>query len=74
MACKRVRRAVFFWIDRRRGESIAEPVGRHLDECPQCRDRAAEIERLILLVRARCPRQPAPSRLQEQILSLLERQ
>jgi len=74
MGCKRVRRAVFFWVDRCRGESIAEPVGRHLDECPQCRDRAAEIERLILLVRSRCPRQAAPSRLHEQILSLLERQ
>jgi predicted anti-sigma-YlaC factor YlaD len=74
MACRRIRRAVFFWVDRRHGETIADPVGRHLDECPQCRDRATEIERLILLVRSRCPRQSAPSRLHEQILSLLDRQ
>jgi len=63
---------MFLWIDRCHGESIAEPVGRHLDQCPQCRDRAVEIERLILLVRTRCPRQTAPSRLEEQIRSLLD--
>ncbi len=74
MGCRRVQRAVFFWVDRDQEERIVERIARHLEECPQCRDRATEIERLILLVRSRCPRRAAPSRLQDQILSLLERQ
>jgi mycothiol system anti-sigma-R factor len=74
VACRRVRRVVFLWVDREREDGIADPVRRHLEECPQCRDRAGEIERVILWVRSRCPRQTAPSALGERIRTLLERE
>jgi predicted anti-sigma-YlaC factor YlaD len=72
MACRRVQRVVFLWVDRERESGIADPVARHLEECPNCRDRAVEVERLILWVRTRCPRTAAPSRLGERIRTLLE--
>jgi predicted anti-sigma-YlaC factor YlaD len=72
MACRRVQRIVFLWVDRERESGIADPVARHLEECPQCRDRAVAIERLILRVRTRCPRATAPSTLGERIRTLLD--
>lgn len=70
MACRRVRRVVFLWVDQ--GERLRDPVARHLDECPQCRNRALEIERLIAQVRSQCPRATAPNGLGERIRLLLE--
>lgn len=72
MACRRVQRIVFLWVDRERESGIADPVAQHLEECPSCRDRAVAIERLILRVRRRCPRAAAPSTLGERIRDLLD--
>lgn len=74
MACRRVQRIVFLWVDRERESGIADPVARHLEECPSCRDRAVAIEQLILRVRTRCPRATAPSALGERIRTLLDRE
>ena len=72
MPCRRVQHIVFLWVDRERESGIADPVARHLEECPQCRERAVAVERLILRVRTRCPRASAPTTLGERIRSLLE--
>jgi anti-sigma factor (TIGR02949 family) len=74
MPCRRVRRVVFLWVDREREERLRDPVARHLEECPQCRERAAAIERMILKLRECCPREHAPVGLDERIRSLLERE
>jgi hypothetical protein len=74
MPCRRVQRIVFLWVDREREDRLRDPVGRHLESCPQCRDRAVQIERMILQVRDRCPRASAPLGLGERIRSLLERE
>jgi hypothetical protein len=74
MACRRVQRVVFLWVDREREDRLGDSVGRHLEKCPQCRDRAFEIERLVLEVRHHCPRTSAPMGLGQRIRSLLERE
>ncbi len=72
MPCNRVRRFVFLWVDRDREDRLRDPVARHLDECPDCRERAVAVEQMILLVRTRCRRQCAPNGLGERIRSLIE--
>jgi mycothiol system anti-sigma-R factor len=72
MGCKRIRRVVFLWVDRDREAAVREPMGRHLDECPHCRRRAHEIERVVMIVRRSCSPCPAPSSLSERIRTLLD--
>jgi mycothiol system anti-sigma-R factor len=67
MACNRTRRVVFLWIDREREALPREPLQRHLDACPVCRDRANEVESVLLLIRTRCTRRAAPDGLAERI-------
>jgi anti-sigma factor (TIGR02949 family) len=71
MACNRVRRAVFLWVDRDRERLPREPMERHLEDCPHCRERAMRIEQVIVMVRTRCSRRAAPTALQERIRALL---
>ncbi len=71
MACNRLRRTVFLWVDRDREQGVREPLERHLEECPVCRERAVLVEQLIVRVRTRCARRAAPSDLQERIRALL---
>jgi anti-sigma factor (TIGR02949 family) len=72
MGCNRCRRVVFLWIDRERETLPVEPLARHLQECPECRDHAARVERLVLMVRTRCRRASAPVDLAARIRGLLE--
>lgn len=71
MACNRVRRAVFLWVDRDREELPRATMERHLEGCPHCRERATRIEQVIVMVRTRCARRSAPIELQERIRALL---
>ncbi len=71
MGCCRARRVVFLWIDREREALPVAALERHLDECPECRERAGRIERAVLLVRSRCRREPAPGHLAARIRGLL---
>ena len=71
MACNRVRRAVFLWVDRDREVLPRVPMERHLEGCPHCRERATRIEQVIVMVRTRCFRRSAPMALQERIRALL---
>jgi len=63
---------VFLWIDRDRERLPRERVEQHFDECPQCRDRALEVERFVLLLRSRCRRASVPERLVERIRIRIE--
>ena len=72
MACNRVRRLVFLWIDREREPLPRERFERHLEQCPTCRERAIEIERLVLLVRSRCRRAEVPEGLIDRIRLRIE--
>ena len=71
MACNRVRRAVFLWVDRDREQLPRESMERHLEDCPNCRERAMRIEQVIVMVRTRCARRAAPTELQQRIRALL---
>lgn len=71
MGCKRVRRAVFLWVDRDREQLPREPMERHLEDCPNCRERAMRIEQVVVMVRTRCARRSAPTELQQRIRALL---
>lgn len=71
MSCKRIQRTIFLWVDRDREERLRAPLEEHLERCPHCRDRALRVERIVVLLRTRCARRPAPDALHERIRSLL---
>ncbi len=72
MACREIHRWLFLWVDREREELPSVPVEKHFEECPSCRDRALEVERIVMMVRERCHRTAAPTGLAERIRSLIE--
>jgi anti-sigma factor (TIGR02949 family) len=67
VACRRARRILFLWVDRDREPIANGSLARHLEDCPECRARAGEVERVVLLVRTRCGRTSAPGHLVERI-------
>jgi anti-sigma factor (TIGR02949 family) len=67
VTCDRIHRLVFLWIDRDREALPRERVERHFERCPECRERAHEVERVVLLVRSRCRRESVPAGLVERI-------
>lgn len=71
MGCRRARRVIFLWIDRERERLPVGPLERHFESCPECRERADRVERVVGMVRARCRRETAPSELAERIRILL---
>ena len=72
MPCNRVRRLIFLWVDREAGALPRRGLERHLEACVDCRRRAEELERLILLVRTRCRREHVPDGLAERIRRHIE--
>lgn len=72
MACNRLRRMVFLWIDRDRAELPRRPVERHLENCPTCRERVVEVERVVLTLRSCCRREAVPERLVDRIRIRIE--
>ena len=74
MACNRVRRTIFLWVDH--GDpgprsSWRAPLEEHVGGCPHCREQAQRVERLVILLRTRCERRAAPESLHERIRALL---
>lgn len=74
MTCNRVRRTIFLWVDREREERLRAPLEEHVGLCPDCRDRAMRVERIVVLLRTRCVRRTAPDTLHERIRQLLSGQ
>jgi anti-sigma factor (TIGR02949 family) len=71
MGCHRTRRLLFLWVDRERAPLPRAPLERHLEECPACRRRADQVERIVLMVRTSCGRRAVPDGLAERIRGLL---
>ena len=67
MLCNRWRRVLFLWADREREALPFARVERHLGECPRCRERAEQLERLVLALRTTCRRSAVPDGLVERI-------
>jgi predicted anti-sigma-YlaC factor YlaD len=65
---------MFLWVDREREALPFAPVERHLDDCPECRDRARQIEQLVSVLRRGCCRTPVPAGLVERIRITIEAQ
>ena len=72
MACNRLRRMIFLWVDRDRAELPRERVERHLEACPSCRERVVEVERVVLTLRSCCRRETVPARLVDRIRIRIE--
>ena len=72
MGCNRLRRVVFLWVDRDRAQLPRESVERHLDECPTCRDRVVQVERMVWMLRSGCQREQVPARLVDRIRIRIE--
>lgn len=70
--CNRLRRMIFLWVDRDRAELLRERLERHLEQCPSCRQRAVEVERVVLTLRSCCRRESVPTRLVERIRIRIE--
>lgn len=68
MDCKRVTETVYLFFDNEMDEEERGPFERHLDGCSECARRVQFTRRLLLIVRQRCSRCPAPKRLYERIL------
>lgn len=73
MDCKRVREAMFLFIDNEMGDDDAGPFKAHMDACPHCAQRLGFTRKFLVLVRERCVRHSAPRRLRQRILVSLGR-
>ena len=73
MKCRRVESVAFLWVDRERDGGEFGALAAHLEECPECRERAVRVEKLVLTFRSRCRREAAPPALSQRIRALLER-
>ena len=64
---------IFLWIDRRRESLPFDPLERHIDGCPRCRERVERLERLTATFRTRCAHAPrCPSGLVRRIRLTIE--
>lgn len=62
MGCDDVRRVIYFFLDDSLGESRKQDVGKHLDVCPECGQRARISKRIRDFFRRRIQRVSAPER------------
>jgi predicted anti-sigma-YlaC factor YlaD len=71
MECHRARRVLFLWVDRDREQLPVEHLWHHFEECPECRQHAERVERVVMLLRTRCRCAP-PEDLASRIRGLLD--
>ncbi len=71
MDCRKVSEIAFLYVDNEMGSDLQKPFQDHLSRCPCCASRVDQTRKLIVLVRQRCVRQPAPQRLRVRILTSL---
>jgi len=62
MGCDDVRRVIYFFLDDSLGESRKQDVGKHLNICPECGQRARISKRIREFFRRRIERVSAPER------------
>lgn len=71
MNCQRFLKVIFLVVDNELEDDLLDPFQRHLDDCPECKQRAYFTRRLILVFRRRCARHAAPPSLRQRILTSL---
>ncbi len=71
MKCSSVQEVIFLYTDNELEEEICVSLRRHVELCPECAREVAYKERLLQLLRQRCTRATAPSRLRRRILTSL---
>ncbi len=71
MRCSSVQEVIFLYTDNELEEEIRVSVRRHVELCPECAREIAYTTRLLQLLRQRCKRATAPSRLRRRILTSL---
>jgi mycothiol system anti-sigma-R factor len=69
MDCQRVREAMFLVKDNELEPELMAPFREHLTFCPACASHFHYLEKLLCVVRERCSRVSAPSRLKVRILT-----
>jgi mycothiol system anti-sigma-R factor len=69
MNCHRVREAMFLVTDNELEPELLAPFREHLSFCPACASHFHYLEKLVCLIRQRCSRVSAPSRVKVRILS-----
>jgi anti-sigma factor (TIGR02949 family) len=62
MGCDDVRRVIYFFLDDSLAESKKQDIGKHLDRCPECGQRARISKRIREFFRRRMQQMPAPER------------
>ena len=62
MGCDDVRRVIYFFLDDSLGETKKKDVGKHLNLCPECGQRARISKRIREFFQRRIRREPAPER------------
>ena len=71
MKCSSVQEVIFLYTDNELDEEICVSLRRHVELCADCAREIAYKERLLQLLRQRCKRATAPSRLRRRILTSL---
>jgi mycothiol system anti-sigma-R factor len=69
MDCHRVREAMFRATDKELEPEADVLFREHLRLCPECAQHFCYVTKLVALIRERCSRLPAPSRLKVRILA-----
>ena len=69
MDCHRVREAMYQATDNELEDALWAPFREHLRLCPECAQHFCYLTKLLGIVRERCLRDPAPSRLKVRILA-----
>jgi anti-sigma factor (TIGR02949 family) len=69
MDCKQVVEALFLFVDNEMGEDQQTPFRDHVAQCPNCSDQMKYTVKLLLVIRERCSRCPAPDGLRLRILT-----
>ena len=62
MGCEDVRRVIYFFLDDSLAETKKQDVGKHLNVCPECGQRARISKRIRDFFRRRMERISAPDR------------
>jgi mycothiol system anti-sigma-R factor len=69
MDCERLFEVLFLYLDDELDDAQLSPLKEHLENCPHCSQRADYTRKLLVLVRERCVRCQAPTRLRVRILT-----
>lgn len=68
MQPQRLTDVIFLLFDNELEDDLRSSLQTHLSSCPHCAQEIEHTRRLLMIVRTRCQRRPAPSSLRSRIL------